>query len=201
MGSRDPGVIRLVMRGVLVTLPAQFYVIKKTKGLRGEYQFAGADADWRGESAFAVDGCGGAAHLLTLGGCRIMKPIITALFCFVIQFARAGDLQVDEKLAQNAVAVVRVKLMFADSGLPNSPFRIYSVHTISILKNESHDVFRDLLVRGFKDRPGVPEGVCTIYLQRYDPINKKLSDDKDHGLWILVGGDATNGVSNVSMEE
>ena len=130
-----------------------------------------------------------------------MKPIITALFCFVIQFARAGDLQVDEKLAQNAVAVVRVRLVIADSGLPHSPFRVYSVHTIRILKNESHEVFQDLLVRGFKDKPGVPEGESTIYLQRYDPVKKELSDDKDHGLWILVGGDATKGVSNVGMEK
>jgi hypothetical protein len=34
--------------------------------LRGEYQFAGADADWRSCSAFAVDGLGGAAQLLSL---------------------------------------------------------------------------------------------------------------------------------------
>jgi hypothetical protein len=31
--------------------------------LPNTYQFAGADADWRVESAFAVDGLGGAAHL------------------------------------------------------------------------------------------------------------------------------------------
>jgi hypothetical protein len=129
-----------------------------------------------------------------------MKPIITALFCFVIQFARAEDLQVNEKLAQNAMAVVRVKLMFADNPGTATPFRIYSVHAIRILKNESNDMFRDLLVRGFKDMPGVPEGESTIYLQRYDPITKKLSADKDHGLWILVGGDATKGVSNVGIE-
>jgi hypothetical protein len=133
----------------------------------------------------------------SLGGYTIMKAILTLLFCLVIQLASAGDLQVDEKLVQNAVAVVRVRLMFADSELPYSPFRVYSVHTIRILKNESDEVFEDLLVRGFKDKPGVPEGESTIYLQRYDPIAKKLSDDKDHGLWILVGGDATKGVSNI----
>ena len=129
-----------------------------------------------------------------------MKAIIILIICFVIQVARAGDLQVDDKLAQNALAVVRVKLMFADSGLPHSPFRVYSVHTIRILKNDSHEVFRDLLVRAFKDKPGIPDGESTIYLQRYDPVKMELSVDKDFGLWILVGGDATKGVSNVNME-
>ncbi len=129
-----------------------------------------------------------------------MKTIITLIIFVIIQFAKAGDLQVDDKLAQNAVAVVRVSLMFADSGLPHSPFRIYSVHTIRILKNDSHEVFRDLLVRAFKDKPGIPDGESNIYLQRYDPVKKELSDDKDYGLWILVGGDATKGVSNVNME-
>lgn len=33
-----------------------------------EYQFAGAAADWRGESAFAVDRFGGAVQFLSLGG-------------------------------------------------------------------------------------------------------------------------------------
>ncbi len=103
----------------------------------------------------------------------------------------------DEKLAQNAVAVVRVKLIVANTGSQYSPFRVYSVHTIRILKNESHEVFQDLLVRAFKDKPGVPAGECTIYLQKYDPVKRELSNDKDGGLWILVGGDANEGVSNM----
>lgn len=131
---------------------------------------------------------------------KIMKAIITLMFCVIIQLAKAEDLPIDEKLAQNAVAVVRVRLIVADRPGPATPFRLYSVHTIRILKNESHEVFQDLLVHGFKDKPGVPEGESTIYLQRYDPIAEKLSDDKDHGLWILVGGDATKGVSNVGKE-
>jgi hypothetical protein len=126
-----------------------------------------------------------------------MKAIIIALLCAVIQMARAGDSQIDTNLAQNAVVVLRVKLNVALDALPGSPFRIYDVHTIRVLKNDSDERVQDLLVRGFKDKPGVPEGESTIYLQRYDPIAKKLSDDKDHGLWILVGGDATKGVSNV----
>ena len=126
-----------------------------------------------------------------------MKRLVILCLVFSALLAKAEFSFVDTNLAENAVAVVRVKLMYADNPGIATPFRIYSVHTIRILKNESHEVFRDLLVRGFKDRPGVPEEECTIYLQRYDPVNKKLSNDKDHGLWILVDGDATNGVSNV----
>ena len=67
MGSRDPGLIRLVTRGSALTLPRPaIYAIKKPTGLGGEYQFAGAAADWRSESAFAVDSLGGAAQLCSL---------------------------------------------------------------------------------------------------------------------------------------
>jgi hypothetical protein len=31
-----------------------------------------------------------------------------------------------------------------------------------------------------------------------NPVKMELSVDKDFGLWILVGGDATKGVSNVN---
>jgi hypothetical protein len=126
-----------------------------------------------------------------------MKAILTLIFCVLIQLARAGDLQMDEKLAQNAIVVIRVKLIVADTGSQYSPFRVYSVHTIRILKNESHEMFQDLLVRAFRDKPGVPERECTIYLQKYDPVKKEFSKDNDRGLWILVGGDATEGVSNM----
>ena len=68
MGSRDPGLIRLVTRGSALTLPRPaIYAIKKPTGLGGEYQFAGADADCVFGSAFAVDSYGGAAQLLSLG--------------------------------------------------------------------------------------------------------------------------------------
>ena len=103
----------------------------------------------------------------------------------------------DAKLAQNAIVVVRVKLIVADTGSQYSPFRVYSVHTIRILKNEAHKVFQDLLVRAFRDKPGVPEGECTIYLQKYDFSKKEFTKDNDLGPWFLVGGDATEGVSNV----
>jgi hypothetical protein len=106
----------------------------------------------------------------------------------------------DTNLAHDAVAVVRVKLMVAESEnlWPNGAFRTYVVHTIRIFKNESNERFWDIKVIAFKGRPGVPEQECTIYLQRYDYANRQLSSDKNHGAWILVGGDATNGVSNVA---
>jgi len=55
------------MRGSVGALPRPaIYAIKKPKGLGGEYQFAGAAADYAFGSAFAVDRCGGAAQLLSL---------------------------------------------------------------------------------------------------------------------------------------
>jgi hypothetical protein len=55
------------MRGSVGALPRPaIYAIKKPKGLGGEYQFAGAAADYVFGSAFAVDIPGGAAQLLSL---------------------------------------------------------------------------------------------------------------------------------------
>jgi membrane protease YdiL (CAAX protease family) len=54
------------MRGSALTLPRPaIYAITNPKGLRGEYQFAGADANDTFGSAFAVDSLGGAAQLLS----------------------------------------------------------------------------------------------------------------------------------------
>lgn len=125
-----------------------------------------------------------------------MKTLLTFLLLISAIVAHAGEDLVDQKLAQNAVAVVRVKLIFA-ADLKPTPFMDYNVHNIRVFKNESNERFVDIQVLGYKGRPGVPEEECTIYIQRYDPITKTLSTSKDHGQWILVGGDATNGVSHV----
>jgi hypothetical protein len=68
------------MRGSALTLPRPaIYAITNPKGLRGEYQVAGADADHVFGSAFAVDRLGGAAQLLSLGHCmntnaHVLRP-------------------------------------------------------------------------------------------------------------------------------
>jgi hypothetical protein len=65
------------MRGSVGALPRPaIYAIKKPKGLGGEYQFAGAAADYGFGSAFAVDVVGGAAQLLSLIWLTIVKRVV-----------------------------------------------------------------------------------------------------------------------------
>jgi hypothetical protein len=124
-----------------------------------------------------------------------MKWMTFILIATLALAAKGDEGLCDANLARNAVAVVRVKLIFAaDQG---KKFTVYVVHTIRILKNESHRTFADISVLGFRGRPGVPGEECTIYIQRYDPLTDSVSTNIDVGRWMLVGGDATNGVSNV----
>ena len=76
--------------------------------------------------------------------------------------------------------------------------KLFAVHTIKFYKNESDQTFEDLVIYAFKDQPGIPNEECTVYLQRYDILAKKLISDHDKGAWILVGGSAVKGVSNVA---
>ena len=70
------------MRGSALTLPRPaIYAITNPKGLRGEYQFAGAAADSGFSSAFAVDRSGDAAQLLSLG-VRTLYPILCMMLLF-----------------------------------------------------------------------------------------------------------------------
>jgi hypothetical protein len=83
------------MRGSVGALPRPtIYAIKKPKGLGGEYQFAGADADWCFGSAFAADSFSGAAQLLSLDGMSSPVNIDTPniMGCFVsITKSEFGD--------------------------------------------------------------------------------------------------------------
>ncbi len=128
-----------------------------------------------------------------------MKTYLLAVCCALAQLARADGLPVDRKLAQNAVAILRVRLIFSQDHGAGSQFTDYVVHTIRKFKNESNRPFQDITVWGFKGRPGVPKEECTIYIQRYDVLKDEFTGDKDSGHWILVGGDATNGVSHVEI--
>lgn len=71
-----------------------------------------------------------------------------AICCALAQLARADDLPVDGKLAQNAVAVLRVRLFFSQDHGPGSQFTDYVVHTIRKFKNESNRPFQDITVWG-----------------------------------------------------
>ena len=128
----------------------------------------------------------------------MLKRILLALIPILALTVKAEESLFDPNLAQNAVVVLRVKLIFShdlDDGRAN--LTDYIVHTINVLKNESHKDIRDVTVLAFKGRSGVPDAECTIYLQRYDVVARAFSTNNDIGRWILVGGDATNGVSHV----
>ena len=131
-----------------------------------------------------------------------MKIILFILTVGFLLAARAEDEFFDTNLAQNAILVERVRLICAvppHKGLPYTQFDTYCVHVLHIFKNESHEPLGDLQVLAYKGHLGVPKEECTIYLQRYDDAKQMFSTDINRGRWILVGGDATNGVSNVSI--
>jgi hypothetical protein len=126
-----------------------------------------------------------------------MKTYLLAVCCALVQLAHAGDLPVDETLASNAVAVVCVKLIFSHEN--KGEFTDYVVHTIRKFKNESTRNFADITVMAYKGRPGIPKEECTIYIQGYDIITHSFSTN-NFDRFILVGGDATNGVSHVKND-
>jgi hypothetical protein len=105
---------------------------------------------------------------------------------------------VDPQLAKDAVAVLRVRTV-STTPLPKYPLTRYQVRVYQVFKNEWHErVDHDFPVHAFKDQEGIPSGECTIYISRYDVTNRRF--DKTNGtIWMLVGGNATNGVSHVDF--
>lgn len=132
-----------------------------------------------------------------------MKLLSIICLLIVAMTANAADQLFDEKLASNALAVLRVKLIFSTTYTSSNMFTSYYVRTLEVYKNESntrigHNL--SLEVGAFRGRPGIPKAECTVYLQRYDRLSQSFTLDKDRGLWVLVGGDATNGVSDVQYD-
>jgi hypothetical protein len=124
-----------------------------------------------------------------------MRVFTILIIVFITVLVQADDKLVDDRLTTNAVAVLRVDKFYTQT-LHDSPFVGYYVHVRQVLKNDSNEDLRhDFMICAFKDKSGVPSRTCTVYLERYDS-DKKLFNKID-GFWILVGGDATNGVSNV----
>jgi hypothetical protein len=128
-----------------------------------------------------------------------MKITIALLLVACIALARAGEKLFDENLAKDAVAVIRVH-KFAEWPVPKYPLTQYHVHVYEVFKNESKEnLNKSMWVDGFKEQDGVPAGECTLYLTRYDVANGRF--DKTNGtVWMLVGGNATNGVSHVDSK-
>jgi hypothetical protein len=125
-----------------------------------------------------------------------MKRTVLFLFLACGFAAHAADKLFDETLAAQAVAVLRV-----DHAMPcpfrDSQFDWYMVWPGQVIKNESpENLLHTFQVVAFKGHSGIPAGPCTIYLERYRSDSGGFNPT--NGVWVLVGGDATNGVSHVA---
>ena len=117
---------------------------------------------------------------------RAMKTIMTCLFVATAMIALAAEKFMDDKLAANAEVVLRVKRLTLGEG---SKYLWYRVEVLQVLKNQTSEAFTNTLsVAAYSWKDGVPEGESTLYLERYNKTDK--------GLWKLVGGEASTGVSH-----
>jgi hypothetical protein len=134
-----------------------------------------------------------------------MKTTILTLLVLGATFVQAEDNLYGEALAKKAVVVLRVELHHArHEFLPDKyPFMRYTVRGLRIFKNESYTKDLDLTghfdIFGFDDKPGVPPGESTIYLQRYH-VAKRQFGGKEGTIWMLVDGGGTNAVSHAGSK-
>ena len=129
-----------------------------------------------------------------------MKSISVVLFIVCVTLVQAEDKLFNDAKATNAVAVLRVN-RFSARPVRTHPFLTrYTVTPQQVYKNESTErLGHTISVDGFSDRDGVPAGECTIYIAKYDVPNGRF-DQTNGTIWMLVGGDATNGVSHVGSK-
>lgn len=96
-----------------------------------------------------------------------------------------GDV-IDATKATKAEVVLRVRRSSSEGA---DKYAWFGVEILKVLKNESGEAFgKELKVAAYGGKPGVPDGESTIYLERYNKIEKKL--------WMLCGGEAGTGVSH-----
>ena len=129
-----------------------------------------------------------------------MKSISVVLFIVCVTLVQAEDKLFDDAKATNAVAVLRVN-RFSARPVRTHPFLTrYTATPQQVYKNDSNErLGHTINVHGFSDRDGVPAGECTIYIAKYDVPNGRF-DQTNGTIWMLVGGDATNGVSHVGSK-
>ena len=125
-----------------------------------------------------------------------MKYITLILLLACGFTARAADKLFDDALATNAVVVLRVHQALLVP-IRDGEFDTYLVWPSQVIKNESSEVMlHTFQVAALKGHRGIPATNCTIYLERYRSNSGGFNPT--NGIWILVGGDATNGVSHVA---
>jgi len=124
---------------------------------------------------------------------KYITLILLLAGCFVV---RAADKLFDDKLATNAVAVLRVEHAMKVP-VTQGKFDSYTVWPSQVIKNKSSEnLAHTIQVAVLKGHSGIPAGSCTIYLERYKSDSGGFNPT--NGIWVLVGGDATNGVSHIS---
>ena len=97
---------------------------------------------------------------------------------------------IDPKKIQKAEVVLRVKLISSGEG---SKYLWDKVEVLQVIKNKSGRAFgKTLSVAHYSWKRGIPEGTCTIYLERY---NRPRND-----LWKLLNGSGDEGISHVTND-
>ena len=116
----------------------------------------------------------------------VASGIILSLL-LTVNFQTADSSTVDPNKVKKAEVVLRVKLRSSGEG---SKYLWDKVEVLQVVKNKSGYAFRkNLSVAHYSWKLGIPEGTCTIYLERYNP--------KRNNLWKLLNGSGEDGISHV----
>jgi hypothetical protein len=121
------------------------------------------------------------------------KNIALGFICsllLTVNFQAADSSPVDPNKAQKAEVVLRVRFVSSGEG---SKYLWDKVEVLKVLKNKSGYTFgKNLLVAHNSWKPGIPEGTCTIYLERYIP---RMNDR-----WKLLNGSGADGISHIILQ-
>jgi hypothetical protein len=116
----------------------------------------------------------------------ILTLLLSASLCAADQSAQQAPPPADAKRVERVPVVIRVRLI---SGGGGSKYLWPEVELVAVIKNESRHTFpKRFKVAHYSGAPGIPSGVSTLYLQRYNSV--------DESLWRLLEGSGASGVSH-----
>jgi hypothetical protein len=120
----------------------------------------------------------------------LFSSILSLVSIHVSAPAVCTQTPIDSDRAKKAEVVLRVRLISQGEG---SKYLWDRVEVVKVLKNKARYAFgKHLAVAHYSWKPGIPDGTCTIYLERYNTRRKDL--------WKLLSGSADEGVSHGSPE-
>jgi hypothetical protein len=115
----------------------------------------------------------------------IMVAICLSLMAIASSAVATNDL-VDDRLAAKAEVVLRVRYISSEGA---DKYAWYRVQVLRVFKNGSDENVRGTMsIAAYGWKAGVPQGESTLYLERYNKDSK--------GVWKLVAGEASTGVSH-----